>query len=250
MNRLTQFAEKSLIGQPFGGQVGTQPTSTLARRTTQRLWSRDETPFATFAPLNYEPGYAYPLIVWLHDRGGNEHHLRRVMPHVSMRNFVAVAPRGTVRRRSGGFRWRQDVENIEAAETRIFDSIAEASGRFNVHAKRVFLAGCGCGGTMAVRIAWRNPERFAGVVTMGGPLPTNGSPLRRVNELRRVPCMVAMSRSSLHYPEDQVCRDLRLMHSAGCSVALRQYPGNEDLTTSMLSDLNVWAMELVCGRNG
>jgi hypothetical protein len=37
------------------------------------------------------------------------------------------------------------------------------------------------------------------------------------------------------------------MHAAGCTVALRQYPGGDDLTTGMLSDLNHWLMELVCG---
>jgi hypothetical protein len=61
--------------------------------------------------------------------------------------------------------------------------------------------------------------------------------------------MVAMARSSPHYPEAHVCRDLKLMHAAGCTVALRQYPGSDELTTAMLSDLNSWAMELVCGRN-
>ena len=47
---------------------------------------------ATFGPQHYEPQYAYPLIVWLHGRGDDERQLLRVMPHVSMRNYVAVAP--------------------------------------------------------------------------------------------------------------------------------------------------------------
>ena len=48
-----------------------------------------------FGPLHYEAGYAYPLIVWLHGWGDDETQLKRVMPLVSMQNFVAVAPRGT-----------------------------------------------------------------------------------------------------------------------------------------------------------
>jgi hypothetical protein len=31
-------------------------------------------------------------------------------------------------------------------------------------------------------------------------------------------------------------------------VALRQYPGDDNLTTKMLLDLNHWLMELVCGK--
>ena len=53
-----------------------------------------DTTYALFAPLHYESGYAYPLIVWLHGRGNDERQLLRIMPQVSMRNYVAVAPRG------------------------------------------------------------------------------------------------------------------------------------------------------------
>ena len=34
--------------------------------------------------------------------------------------------------------------------------------------------------------------------------------------------------------------------AAGCTVALRQYPCGDDLTTTMLADLNRWIMEVVC----
>jgi hypothetical protein len=44
-----------------------------------------------------------------------------------------------------------------------------------------------------------------------------------------------------------MCRDLALLHSAGCRVAIRQYPGNDDLTTAMLADVNRWAMDIICG---
>jgi phospholipase/carboxylesterase len=196
--------------------------------------------------MHYEPNYAYPLIIWLHGRSGNEQQLRRVMPHISMRNFVALAPRGTVSKRPGRFHWAQDADGIERAEAAIFDCIAAACERFNVHSERVFLVGSGSGGTMALRVAWNHPRRFAGVATLGGPMPTQMCPLRHVNEMRNLPCLAAMSRLSRAYPEAQVCRDLRLLHSAGCTVALRQYPGQEDLTTGMLSDLNCWLMEIVC----
>jgi phospholipase/carboxylesterase len=67
-----------------------------------------------------------------------------------------------------------------------------------------------------------------------------------VNELRHVPCLIATSRDNRAYPANLVCRDLKLLHSAGCTVALRQYPGGDDLTTKMLSDMDRWLMELVC----
>jgi phospholipase/carboxylesterase len=215
-----------------------------------RVLGPEATPYATFSPIHYEDGYAYPLVVWLHGAAGNEQQLRRVIPSVSMRNYVAIAPRGTFANRSrrSSFGWRQSDDAIEEAAARVFDCLAIASGRFHVHPRRIFLAGVGCGGTMAVRLAWNYPDKFAGAATFGGPLPTHGQPLRHVNALRRLPCFLATGRRSREYPEADVCRDLRLLHAAGCTVALRQYPCGDELTTAMLSDLNHWIMELVCGE--
>jgi phospholipase/carboxylesterase len=199
--------------------------------------------------MHYEERYAYPLIVWLHDSDSNEQELRQVMPLVSMRNYVAVAPRGTSEgsRLRGRFDWRQSANAIESAHSRIVDCVALAQDRFNVHPERIFLVGRGAGGTMALRTAWSDPDRFAAVAAINGPLPAHSSPMRRVNELRHLPCLLATSRDHAAYPPDHVCRDLKLLHAAGCTVALRQYPGGDDLTSNMLSDLDRWLMELVCG---
>ncbi len=217
---------------------------------TRRIPDRQmELPYATFAPIHYEERYAYPLLVWLHGDGGNEQELRNVMPHVSMRNFVAIAPRGSWQneRYRGRFDWRQTPDTIEHAESQIADCISAAQRRFNIHPQRIFVVGRDSGGTMAFRVAWNDPSRFAGVGALHGPLPTQLSPLRRVNELRRLPCLLTTSRDSITYPEPRVCDDLRLLHSAGCKVTLRHYPGDDGLTDIMLSDLNAWMMELVCG---
>ena len=51
---------------------------------------------------------------------------------------------------------------------------------------------------------------------------------------------------SRSYPAAQVCNELRLFHSAGLCVTLRQYPCGDELTTLMLADMNRWIMEQVC----
>ena len=195
--------------------------------------------------MHYEAGYAYPLIVWLHSTGGSERELKQVMPLVSMRNYVAVAPASSsVHSRRP---WRQSPDNIEATAAGVDYCVAQAQQEFNIHPRRIFLAGCGRAGTMALRVAWNSPQHFAGVVAINGPVPVRLQPLRCVNELRRIPCLLATSRDHRRYTANHVCSDLRLLHSAGCAVALRQYPGGDDLTSNMLSDMNRWLMELVCG---
>jgi phospholipase/carboxylesterase len=247
-----------LVLDPADISVASAPRATeelndvrsLVRSLKRRRAGQDvtDTPVTTFAPMHYEPNYAYPLIVWLHGTASNEHDLRQVMPLVSMRNYVGAAPRGTWTdpRHRGRYGWRQTSDAIEAAESRIEECVALAERKFNIHANRIFLAGYGSGGTMALRVGWSQPHRFAGVVAINGALPTQLSPLRRVNEVRQVPCFLATSSKSRAYPASHVCRDLRLLHAAGCTVALRQYPGTDGLTTNMLSDLNRWLMEIVC----
>lgn len=216
---------------------------------TRRLVHDGPVPYATFAPMHYEPGYAYPLLVWLHSSPGDEHELRQVMPLVSMRNYVGIAPRGTYaeRRMTNAYGWRQSPGDIEQAEARIEHCIDLAHERYNIHPDRIFLVGHGSGGTMALRVAWNKPEKYCGVATIGGPMPGQLCPFRYVKQIRRLPCLLAMSRHSRDYPDERVCGDLRLLHSAGCTVALRQYPGGDELTTMMLADLDRWLMEFVCG---
>ncbi len=202
-------------------------------------------PLASFMPVHYEPGYAYPLLVWLHDCELNEDCLPQLMPHVSLRNFVAVAPRGTVTQ-SRGYSWRQELAAIEAAEAAVDDAIERAGDRFNINSDRILLAGHGSGGTMALRLAMQDPGRFAGVASIAGRLPKSYHPLANINQFRKLPVMIASGLESLNYDQWAACDDLRLLHSAGCQVAIRQYP-DDDLTDTMLGDLNRWLMEIVCG---
>ena len=100
---------------------------------------------------------------------------------------------------------------------------------------------------MALRLGLRRPEWFAGAASLNGPLPREHRLLSRVNEARRLPLLLQSGRDSEGYPESTVCDDLSLLHSAGCQVSIRQYPGADELTTVMLADLDRWAMGIVCG---
>jgi len=204
-------------------------------------------PCSFFTPQNYEANYAYPLLIWLHSAGGDERQLARVLPLVSTRNYVGLGVRGPVAGPHRGYAWPQTADGIVAAEQQIMEAIAKARDRFNIHTDRVYLAGYESGGTMAFRIALRNPERFAAAASIGGPLPEGHRPLARLTQLRKFPLLLAHCRDSQTYSIDRVCHELKLVHSAGMGVTLRQYPCGDELTTQMLHDLDVWVMEQVTG---
>ncbi|MGD9127381.1 MAG: alpha/beta hydrolase-fold protein [Planctomycetia bacterium] len=202
----------------------------------------------TFGPMHYEPGYAYPLIVWLHGPGDDERQLMRMMPMVSMRNYVAVAPQGVPLEdnedaEKSSYGWPLTNEGDDAAAERVFVAIEAARMKYNFSRKRIFLAGFDQGGTMAFRLAAAHPDRFAGVVSLGGPFPSGPNPLASLAQLRGLPVLIASGRTSTIYPTDQVCDDLRLLHTAGLSITLREYPCGQEITPQMLQDVDRWIIE-------
>jgi phospholipase/carboxylesterase len=211
---------------------------------------------AVFTPLHYESGYAYPLIVWLHGHGDTERQLSRIMPLVSMRNYVAVAPRGADVKDANGvaYGWPQSEEAIQYAQQQVSDAIETAEAKLHVNRHRVFLAGFGAGGTMAYRVAMTHADRFAGVLSLCGPFPDGRTPLRNLIAARKTPVFLAVGRDGRSYPADQVCDNLRLFHSAGLLVTLRQYPCGDELAPQMLTDMDRWIIELIssvrCAETG
>lgn len=212
--------------------------------------AQEASPYALFAPIHYEQNYAYPLLVWLHGADDDETQLKRIMPLVSLRNYVSVAPRGTLETTRPGrvrasFTWGQTAADVGLAEQRVFDSLLQAQQRFHIHNSRIFIGGFDAGGTMALRLAMSHPDDFAGVLSLGGEFPTGRTPLNRLNEVRGVPVLVGCGSHSPKYPPDRVCDDLRLFHSAGMDITLRQYPCGQEISPDMLADVDRWMMEQI-----
>jgi phospholipase/carboxylesterase len=222
------------------------PAARLKRPDLGTAAPRHESPHCLLAPLHYERNYAYPLLVWLHGPEGDEREVKRIMPLISLRNYVSLAVRGPAADRRG-FGWPETADSILTAESRIADAVAQARHKFNVHAHRIFLAGFGAGGTMALRLALRHPDRYAGAASLAGRFPAGHAPLARLAAIRNSRMLIMHCRDSAAYPVDRVCQELSLFHAAGLSVTLRQYPCGDELTTQMLSDLDVWLMEQVTG---
>lgn len=212
------------------------PKGTAPRRGTgsQHVVERHVLPDWTgglpvFVPQGYEPGYDYPLLVWLPDPGATRFDLGRVMARTSLRNFVAVQPRGG------------------AGAEAVWRAIDRVSSRLSVHPRRTYLIGQGAGGTEAFRIACRNPEPLAGVVSLGGPFPVDEGLFARIAELRRLPMLFCCRSADVAATAGAVDRTLRLFHAAGATLAMRIYPGGKDLSRARLGDVNRWIMEDVCG---
>ncbi len=240
-----------LINKPIQAATKFLGSSQPYPQTKRSFPSAAPTPVGTahclFAPINYEHGYAYPLIVWLHGPESSEQEVKKVMPLISCRNHVAVAPRGTrcSERNYSAFNWGNTAEDIFQAVERVEHSIELARQQFNIHPDRIFVAGFANGGTLALRLGMENPNLVAGAISLGGPMPKGLRPLRHINQARKLPLLLSVSPDE-KYPLPRVMDDLRLFHSAGCSLSLRLNPEGDELTTVMLADVNAWIMEQFC----
>jgi len=72
-----------------------------------------------------------------------------------------------------------------------------------------------------------------------------GTPFGNLVAARRLGIFLAAGRGSREYTAAQVCDDLRLLHTAGLSITLRQYPCGHELMSQMLSDVDRWIIEQI-----
>ena len=226
---------------------------------------------ARFVPQRYEPNYAYPLLVLLHQRGGDEQQMVRSMPAMSWRNYVGLSLRGpevvTRQGRPVGHGWgtefgrrerpstspacpdhevfrrrlaSDEPDPIDALEDGIFDAVRQTRRALHVHSERIFLVGSGEGAAVAYRVAMSHPERFAGVVAINGWLPGNFRPLARIKDCRGLRVLVVHGEWNGRVPVDHARRTVATLRNGGLKVAFQSYPCAHRLTSHMLSDVDTW----------
>jgi len=179
-----------------------------------------------FIPQGYEPGYDYPLVVWLPDPA-RRFDLGRAMIRLSLRNYVAVQPA-----RGGAATWR---------------AIDRVRDRLSIHPLRIWLVGHAAGGTEAFRMACQQPDAFAGAVSLGGPFPLEEAAFARLDEVRRMPLLLCCRAAAVAADAGRFDRTLRLFHAAGGTLAVRIYQRGGDLSRATLGDVNRWLMDETCG---
>ncbi|MDO4557902.1 MAG: hypothetical protein Q4C47_02945 [Planctomycetia bacterium] len=247
MRPTSRLSRQPISGSP-GSASGTR-TESRPRGFDPSVFTREkESRSLCFGPLHYEPNYRYPLFVWLHGPGEDEQSLVRIIPEMSLRNYVAVAPRGPycnggMLRSWAGVGTGSDVS--DGVQSRILGAMDEAKRKYSIHTDRVFIGGFGVGGTTALRMAMLNPGLFAGVLSIDGPVPRGGRPLLRWGLARRLAVFLGAGLNTFQYPVSRICDDLRLLHSAGFGVTLRHYPWGHELRPQILQDMDRWIMEMV-----
>jgi phospholipase/carboxylesterase len=205
-------------------------------------------PLRTFLPTGYEPNYAYPLLVFFHGHGGNEEHILRLAPRLSRRNYISIGLRGPhlLGERSDGtqgYTWGTDGSCDAVVEDYVLRAVEQTRRNYHVHSERIYLAGISEGATFAYRLGLAFPEKFAGVISLNGSLPTRGSLFLRLPEIRSLRMFIGHGIANSIMPLSSARSDFRLLYTAGLDVRLHTYPTTNRLHPDMLRDINRWIIE-------
>jgi phospholipase/carboxylesterase len=198
-------------------------------------------PVRVYLPTDYQPKYAYPLVVLFHADGECEEHAARLVPLLSRRNYVALCVRGAVKLgpQADGrptFGWGAGADRgVKAA-------LAYTASEYHIHPARVFLVGVGEGAAAAYRFGRSlrgHGPRAAGVVALNGALPPGRTPARDLRVL------IAHGTTNPVVPLAAARRAAARLTAAGASVRLTRYATSHRVHADMLRDANRWIMAQV-----
>lgn len=196
-------------------------------------------------PEGYEPGYSYPLIVWLHDDGADAEEIDTILPRISERNYIGLALQGNVAK-ALRYGWSSTEEHLPRILSQLNEIVEAVTERFAIHPHRKYLAGFGTGGTLAWEILLRQPMHWSGAICLSGDFPQIAHPLAMFRELQQRRLLVS---TGIDCPPEQVTKLInagRLMYSAGVQVGTRIYDAGRSVPTDkMLRDVDRWIMDCI-----
>lgn len=125
-------------------------------------------PFRLFLPPGYDASKKWPLLVVLHDAGGDEGSYferypaqdggSQVMKLAAERGYVVAAPSG-----------RGPMEYYANASRKdVLDVVDRVKESFSIDGKQVFLAGHGTGAGGVMSVSMGEPDRFAALMAVSG----------------------------------------------------------------------------------
>jgi phospholipase/carboxylesterase len=210
-------------------------------------------PVRYFVPADYQPKYAYPLVVLFHPDGCDEDTAATVVPNLSRRNYIMACPRGPQRRGRSttgrpGFGWdRTDYLNSYYLQA----VLTHAQAKYHVHPERVYLLGVGEGAAIAFQLGFALPDIIAGVIALNGRLPNlRTSPDGGPGMSSRLRVFIGHGLANPIAPLALARRAARQAREAGADVRFTTYRTTHRLHDDMLRDVNRWIMEAVNEAEG
>lgn len=200
-----------------------------------------QTEHSVALPEGYVPGYAYPLVLWLHQAGEDENEIDFILPQISERNYLGAGVRGNVEL-PRGYDWSTSGDGLAEIQRRLAEVIEGMQGTYNVHPDRIFLAGFGKAGSVALELLLARPDLYRGAAALCSSYPRLAHPLLKFRLLHGRQVLLASAHDSAAGVVAETVAQGRILYTAGMQVATRVYQSAAGLTPKMLRDLDHWIM--------
>ncbi len=201
-----------------------------------------------YIPSNYEPGYAYPLIVWLTGPECSQHKSLSYVSQMSPQNYVGLALNDCLLPTSEPSSGASFVSHLASIENRIVSAVRTFRETVNVHADRVFLAGVGAGATAAMMVALHQAEWFAGGISFGGEFPSAARLLAHRREVAGRRFWLTGANTRMNWPETgSAATTARELVALGADVTTHLDDSSQPVSRNMLRTLNEWVLTGILG---
>lgn len=212
---------------------------------TSEVHTPQTLPVRTFLPTGYEPGYAYPLLVFFHGHGSDEEQILQLAPRLSRRNFICIGLRGSrpVDLHSDGrlgYSWGAEDAYDAQLEDYVLRAVEQTCQKFHIHPERIYLAGVCEGASLAYRLGLTFPHKFSGIISLNGVMARHRGPLLRLQAIRDLKVFIGHGIANALQPLALARNDFRLLYSAGLPVEFHAYPTTHRLHMDMFRDINRW----------
>jgi len=203
-------------------------------------------------------------IIWMHGLGADGHDFEPLVPELldgSMPALRFVFPHAPVRpvTINNGYEMRAwyDIIGIDRRSAEDFAGIAESADSIGglihrEHARgidsgHILLAGFSQGGAMALHLATRHPDKFAGVIALSCYLPLSREFAKLRNTANQsTPIFMAHGTQDPVVPCMLADESRLLLENAGYSIEWHDYPMPHSLCEPEVRDLRAW-LKRVCG---
>ncbi len=208
------------------------------------------------------PNPAY-TIIWMHGLGADGHDFEPLVPELldaDMPSLRFVFPHAPVRpvTINNGYPMRAwyDIIGIDRRSTEDFKGIGESADSIGglihrehargVNSDHILLAGFSQGGALALHIATRHPDRFAGVIALSCYLPLSREfASLRSNANQATPLFMAHGTQYPVVPYMLGDESRLLLEGTGYAVEWHSYPMPHSLCEAEVVDLRGW-LKRVC----
>jgi predicted esterase len=161
-------------------------------------------------PDNFDPEYEYPLLIVLHDSGGNEYDMFRAwdLGWFDRPDFIMLAIRAPFRAEDGfawvrrtdasdpGARYENQRGSALTSAVRLVAAVDELEQEYAIDPGWVFVLGLGQAADIALFSALRDPDYFSGAAALHGAFDTTLLAPQNFAAIERLELFFALPRDS------------------------------------------------------